>query len=157
MRYIVIIFIAILILISNVFIEVSLNERRLIVKLFKLPIFYLKENKYQYFIAKNLNRFLSESKAKHKQEAQTFNAVKILNARVCLDTKVNNYILHNNFLSTLNFIYPYIFFKIKNKIENFKFAYQENAQNKFDIYLKFKINLITLVLSLLKGKNYERT
>ena len=134
-----------LILISNVYFEILINEEKLIIKLFKIKILSIKNVKLIPLIEKS---------TKSKQQINILDNIKFLNVDIVLKTKVNDYQLflkQNIIIKTLlnNF-----YFLFNNYLPNLNFKYLKNETNQINIYLKLKINTLKIFIDFMKGKIY---
>lgn len=134
-----------LILISNVYFEILINEEKLIIKLFKIKILSIKNVKLISLIEKS---------TKSNQQINILDNIKFLKVDIVLKTKVNDYQLflkQNIIIKTLlnNF-----YFLFNNYLPNLNFKYLKNETNQINIYLKLKINTLKIFIDFMKGKIY---
>lgn len=134
-----------LILISNVYFEILINEEKLIIKLFKIKILSIKNVKLISLIEKS---------TKSNQQINVLDNIKFLKVDIVLKTKVNDYQLflkQNIIIKTLlnNF-----YFLFNNYLPNLNFKYLKNETNQINIYLKLKINTLKIFIDFMKGKIY---
>ncbi len=134
-----------LILISNVYFEILINEEKLIIKLFKIKILSIKNVKLISLIEKS---------TKSNQQINFLDNIKFLKVDIVLKTKVNDYQLflkQNIIIKTLlnNF-----YFLFNNYLPNLNFKYLKNETNQINIYLKLKINTLKIFIDFMKGKIY---
>ena len=134
-----------LILISNVYFEILINEEKLIIKLFKIKILSIKNVKLISLIEKS---------TKSNQQINVLDNIKFLKVDIVLKTKVNDYQLflkQNIIIKTLlnNF-----YFLFNNYFPNLNFKYLKNETNQINIYLKLKINTLKIFIDFMKGKIY---
>ena len=134
-----------LILISNVYFEILINEEKLIIKLFKIKILSIKNVKLISLIEKS---------TKKNQQINILDNIKFLKVDIVLKTKVNDYQLflkQNIIIKTLlnNF-----YFLFNNYLPNLNFKYLKNETNQINIYLKLKINTLKIFIDFMKGKIY---
>ena len=117
-----------LILISNVYFEILINEEKLIIKLFKIKILSIKNVKLIPLIEKS---------TKSNQQINILDNIKFLKQNIIIKTMLNNfYFLFNNYLPNLNF------------------KYLKNETNQINVYLKLKINTLKIFIDFMKGKIY---
>ena len=134
-----------LILISNVYFEILINEEKLIIKLFKIKILSIKNVKLISLIEKS---------TKSNQQINVLDNIKFLKVDIVLKTKVNDYQLflkQNIIIKTLlnNF-----YFLFNNYLPNLNFKYLKNETNQININLKLKINTLKIFIDFMKGKIY---
>ena len=134
-----------LILISNVYFEILINEEKLIIKLFKIKILSIKNVKLISLIEKS---------TKSNQQINVLDNIKFLKVDIVLKTKVNDYQLflkQNIIIKTLlnNF-----YFLFNNYLPNLNFKYLKNETNQINIYLKLKLNTLKIFIDFMKGKIY---
>ena len=134
-----------LILISNVYFEILINEEKLIIKLFKIKILSIKNVKLISLIEKS---------TKSNQQINVLDNIKFLKVDIVLKTKVNDYQLFLKQNIIINTLLNNFYFLFNNYLPNLNFKYLKNETNQINIYLKLKINTLKIFIDFMKGKIY---
>ena len=131
-----------LILISNVYFEILINEEKLIIKLFKIKILSIKNVKLISLIEKS---------TKSNQQINILDNIKF---DIVLKTKVNDYQLFLKQNIIIKTMLNNFYFLFNNYLPNLNFKYLKNETNQINIYLKLKINTLKIFIDFMKGKIY---
>ncbi len=134
-----------LILISNVYFEILINEEKLIIKLFKIKILSIKNVKLISLIEKS---------TKSNQQINILDNIKFLKVDIVLKTKVNDYQLFLKQNIIIKTMLNNFYFLFNNYLPNLSFKYLKNETNQINIYLKLKINTLKIFIDFMKGKIY---
>lgn len=134
-----------LILISNVYFEILINEEKLIIKLFKIKILSIKNVKLISLIEKS---------TKSNQQINILDNIKFLKVDIVLKTKVNDYQLFLKQNIIIKAMLNNFYFLFNNYLPNLNFKYLKNETNQINIYLKLKINTLKIFIDFMKGKIY---
>lgn len=134
-----------LILISNVYFEILINEEKLIIKLFKIKILSIKNVKLISLIEKS---------TKSNQQINILDNIKFLKVDIVLKTKVNDYQLFLKQNIIIKTMLNNFYFLFNNYLPNLNFKYLKNETNQINIYLKLKINTLKIFIDFMKGKIY---
>ena len=134
-----------LILISNVYFEILINEEKLIIKLFKIKILSIKNVKLISLIEKS---------SKSNQQINILDNIKFLKVDIVLKTKVNDYQLFLKQNIIIKTMLNNFYFLFNNYLPNLNFKYLKNETNQINIYLKLKINTLKIFIDFMKGKIY---
>lgn len=134
-----------LILISNVYFEILINEEKLIIKLFKIKILSIKNVKLIPLIEKS---------TKSNQQINILDNIKFLKVDIVLKTKVNDYQLFLKQNIIIKTMLNNFYFLFNNYLPNLNFKYLKNETNQINIYLKLKINTLKIFIDFMKGKIY---
>lgn len=134
-----------LILISNVYFEILINEEKLIIKLFKIKILSIKNVKLISLIEKS---------TKSNQQINVLDNIKFLKVDIVLKTKVNDYQLFLKQNIIIKTMLNNFYFLFNNYLPNLNFKYLKNETNQINIYLKLKINTLKIFIDFMKGKIY---
>lgn len=151
------IIILIIIFLANIFLEITINERKLIFKIFKIPIFFLSSKSYYSLIKKYINKVLKESPQKRQYDLNLIKLLKFNLVSIVLSSKTDDYLEHSIIANTFYYVMPHVFELFKNDCKHFYFKYEENNQNKYNIKINIKVNIILLFIESLKGRIYGRT
>ena len=134
-----------LILISNVYFEILINEEKLIIKLFKIKILSIKNVKLISLIEKS---------TKSNQQINILDNIKFLKVDIVLKTKVNDYQLFLKQNIIIKNLLNNFYFLFNNYLPNLNFKYLKNEIDQINIYLKLKINTLKIFIDFMKGKIY---
>lgn len=134
-----------LILISNVYFEILINEEKLIIKLFKIKILSIKNVKLIPLIEKS---------TKSNQQINILDNIKFLKVDIVLKTKVNDYQLFLKQNIIIKTMLNNFYFLFNDYLPNLNFKYLKNETNQLNIYLKLKINTLKIFIDFMKGKIY---
>ena len=147
MKIVIIILIFFIIFLNFLLVDLSVSENQFIIKLYKIKIFSLKNEKYYRLIDK-----LTSSKGKNNINVIQY--ISFLKVNIDIETKVNNYqlFLYSNilFLFVINNIYPLI----KKRIPSLNYKFKKSERNSFQLEVSLIINVFKIIFALMKGKQY---
>lgn len=147
MKIVIIILIFFIIFLNFLLVDLYISENQFIIKLYKIKIFSLKNEKYYRLI----NKLIS---SKGKNNVNVIQYISFLKVNLNIETKVNNYqlFLYNNvlFLFVINNIYPLI----KKRIPSLNYKLKKSERNSFQLEVSLIINVFKIIFALMKGKKY---
>ena len=147
MKIVIIILIFFVIFLNFLLINLYISENQLIIKLYKIKIFSLKNEKYYRLI----NKLTSN---KGKNNVSVIQYISFLKVNINIETKVNNYqlFLYSNilFLFVINNIYPLI----KKRIPSLNYRFKKSERNALQLEVSLIINVFKIIFALMKGKQY---
>lgn len=147
MKIVIIILIFFIIFLNFLLVDFYISENQFIMKLYKIKIFSLKNEKYYRLI----NKLIS---SKGKNNVNVIQYISFLKVNINIETKVNNYqlFLYSNvlFLFVINNIYPLI----KKRIPSLNYKLKKSERNSFQLEVSLIINVFKIIFALMKGKKY---
>lgn len=147
MKIVIIILIFFIIFLNFLLVDFYISENQFIMKLYKIKIFSLKNEKYYRLI----NKLIS---SKEKNNVNVIQYISFLKVNINIETKVNNYqlFLYSNvlFLFVINNIYPLI----KKRIPSLNYKLKKSERNSFQLEVSLIINVFKIIFALMKGKKY---
>ena len=147
MKIVIIILIFFIVFLNFLLVDLYISENQFIIKLYKIKIFSLKNEKYYRLI----NKLIS---SKEKNNVNVIQYISFLKVNINIETKVNNYqlFLYSNvlFLFVINNIYPLI----KKRIPSLNYKLKKSERNSFQLEVSLIINVFKIIFALMKGKKY---
>lgn len=147
MKIVIIILIFFIVFLNFLLVDLYVSENQFIIKLYKIKIFSLKNEKYYRLI----NKLIS---SKGKNNVNVIKYISFLKVNLNIETKVNNYqlFLYSNvlFLFVINNIYPLI----KKRISSLNYKLKKSERNSFQLEVSLIINVFKIIFALMKGKKY---
>ena len=147
MKIVIIILIFFIVFLNFLLVDLYISENQFIIKLYKIKIFSLKNEKYYCLI----NKIIS---SKEKNNVNVIKHISFLKVNINIETKVNNYqlFLYSNvlFLFVINNIYPLI----KKRIPSLNYKLKKSERNSFQLEVSLIINVFKIIFALMKGKKY---
>ena len=147
MKIVIIILIFFIVFLNFLLVDLYVSENQFIIKLYKIKIFSLKNEKYYRLINKLIF-------SKGKNNVNVIKHISFLKVNLNIETKVNNYqlFLYNNvlFLFVINNIYPLI----KKRIPSLNYKLKKSERNSFQLEVSLIINVFKIIFALMKGKKY---
>lgn len=147
MKIVIIILIFFIIFLNFLLVDLYISENQFIIKLYKIKIFSLKNEKYYRLI----NKLIS---SKGKNNVNVIKHISFLKVNLNIETKINNYqlFLYSNvlFLFVINNIYPLI----KKRIPFLNYKLKKSERNSFQLEVSLIINVFKIIFALMKGKKY---
>ena len=147
MKIVIIILIFFIVFLNFLLVDLYISENQFIIKLYKIKIFSLKNEKYYRLI----NKLIS---SKEKNNVNVIQYISFLKVNLNIETKVNNYqlFLYSNvlFLFVINNIYPLI----KKRIPSLNYKLKKSERNSFQLEVSLIINVFKIIFALMKGKKY---
>lgn len=147
MKIVIIILIFFIIFLNFLLVDLYISENQFIIKLYKIKIFSLENEKYYRLI----NKLIS---SKGKNNVNVIKHISFLKVNINIETKVNNYqlFLYSNvlFLFVINNIYPLI----KKRIPSLNYKLKKSERNSFQLEVSLIINVFKIIFALMKGKKY---
>lgn len=127
--------------------KVSISFSHLSVKVFFIPIIYLKGSRYKKF----LKKLIPENKEKMKEEIDISSLITLVHfdyLNIIIKKNVVDYLAYSFLIAGFDILNNMLIYYIKENIKEYNFKIEENEKNNIDIDSKFHFNLGIILLNL---------
>lgn len=140
--------IILILILSNLVINIYVNDTSLKVKVFSITFLNKKGDEFIKFLTNIVNKSMD----KNNVNVDYINCLDIKSVDILIDTKIHNfnvYLIFNYLINLIsNQVYPYI----SDVLPNINYLNRESEKNRLIIKSKIKLNLIYMLIVFMKGK-----